>query len=434
MKLIYSLFLIMLFIFEFAFANNHMTSGGILKSGSWALSPVHDLFKKRYPVVAYLPPGTIIFESKQHGIMKDYIEVLTHYGHKVLIKQYIVRNKKKIRNILPFSSIVKPPKIGNNKFIIHEDILCLNEQDRIKLEKERCFFSKNSNKSAPKLGKGWIYSFEKKKGTKNWLILKAHLDTSTKDKIRNYGLEPVNANFDISEDELSSYEESGYITLLNKNMPLVEFIYKKDSEFFLKCGLEKVDTKYIQSKLSTSLSTETKKTNAIKLLSWITGVNIGVSADAGVGTDNETKVSINTKEKSYLFYDVIMKDRGSEEENLITIRKDFTCTSGASNKPGLDITDITFSINPNDATDTENYVFSDSKIILNTPEKVKKIIGRPVFFSVNSSVQQNSVLKYIMQEYEVSMQMAHFMLTNMNYTCKSGRNGKVRSRCLKLYK
>jgi hypothetical protein len=68
------LMLMIFFISHSSLASNN-EGGGILRKGAWALSPYQDPFNRKYPVVGYLPPGTIIFESKKHDVMKKYIEV-----------------------------------------------------------------------------------------------------------------------------------------------------------------------------------------------------------------------------------------------------------------------------------------------------------------------------------------------------------------------
>jgi hypothetical protein len=332
----------------------------------------------------------------------------------VLIEEFVTVQGKKMKSVTPFKGVVEPPRAGNNRFIIHEDILCLNEQDRIKVENERCYFKKRRNaeeriRSTPKLGKGWIYSFKPKEGASTWLSLKAQLDNSTKKKVKSYGLEVVNANFDIPIDELNDHEESGFITLLNKEMPLIKFEYKPETLFYLNCGLEKVDRKYIEGRLSANLSAKTKRTLSSKIFSWITGIEGTIQGDGSVGKEKETTVTISTKESSYLFYDVIMRERNSDEESMITVRKEFNCSTGAVNKPGLNITEIKFTIKHDEFTDPDVYVFGEKDIIINTPEENKKTIGRPVYISVNSASQQNKMLKYITEKYNVNMQLAHFM-------------------------
>jgi len=411
--------------------------GGILQKGTWALSPYPDPFNKRYPVVGYIPAGTIIFEMKDHPDMRKYVEVLTHFGHRVLIEKLSKIKNKRVKSVIEFEGLVEPPQEGNNKLILHKNILCLNEQDRIKTEDaERCYFKKDpddlsSERSTPKLGKGWIYSFEPKSGSSKWYTLEAQLDPKTKEIIESYDLEVVNANFDIPIDELEGYEEDGFITLLNKKMPLIVFEYLPSSLFFLECGLQKVDRKFIEGKLSASLSATSKKSLSTKFFSWITGVDASMTADGAAGLEKESKKTINTNESSYLFYDVKKIDRETGEESVITVKKEFSCLTGATNIPGLDVTDIRFIVKSDPYTDPDIYVFDKSEDFINTPKENKKAIGRPVFVSVNSVSQYQKLLKIIKKKYNVSTHMAHFMLVNINNTCK---DGNVRKTCLQLSK
>ena len=46
----------------------------LMQYGAWGLSMHKDPFKNKYPVVSYLPPGTILFETKPsplRGYMKN---------------------------------------------------------------------------------------------------------------------------------------------------------------------------------------------------------------------------------------------------------------------------------------------------------------------------------------------------------------------------
>ncbi|WP_423909691.1 hypothetical protein [Candidatus Spongiihabitans sp.] len=417
-------------------AVSEINSDGILREGSWVLSPYPDPFNNKYPVVGYLPTGTIILESKPHDVMKKYNEVLTHFGHRVLVQKTVNIQGRSRQSVAPFKGVVMPPKEGNNKLILHKNILCLNEQDRIKVENERCRFKKEINAeqlegSTPKIGKGWIYSFKPKEDSSDWFWLEAQLDDSTKNTIESYGLDVVSANFSISKAELNHYENLGYITLLNKEMPLMEFEYMPDTLFYLECGLENVNKKYIEGKLGGRVGVN-RESQAAKIINSFIKVDVG--AEGSVGVDNETIVTISTKNNSYLFYNVIMRERGNEEESVIKVRKDFNCVSGAVNQPGLDINEVKFTIQSNEPTDPDAYVFEKEDIAIKTPEENKKTIGRPVYVSVNSVSQHSKLLQYIIKRHKVNIQMAHFMLVNINNTCKAGSRNHIREKCLMLSK
>lgn len=60
----------------------------ILLAGTWAMdvnADPFDPFTKRYPVISYLPAGTILFETESAPLGRNYISVLTQNGFWVQI-------------------------------------------------------------------------------------------------------------------------------------------------------------------------------------------------------------------------------------------------------------------------------------------------------------------------------------------------------------
>jgi hypothetical protein len=382
-----------------------------LRKGTWALSALPDLFKKGIPVVGYLPPGTIIFSSK-NSHYKKYIEVLTHYGQRVLISEFVEINGKLTKNLRPLDEIIKP--LPTNSIILHEDILCIGQTNRIAVGQENCKNFSDPEKTIPKVGKGWIYTFDT--GEKeNWVNLKAELDKETTNYLIKNKLDPKEADFEIRKEELESLEKQGFLTMLDKPLPRLTFDYDLNSSFVIPCGEKKITKK----KIGGTITTTVESGGEFSFWKWAYA-KVGITAEAMGSVEKEVELGIDTTNSSYLFYSATMNDAKTNKKTTINIEKEFECVAKRNNKTGHNILQVNFELLPEDSVEPEILPFSNPKDLINTPTKTKERFPRPVFISINTPEQQMNVIRNIMKE-GVDVYLANFILTNLNNTCSSAR-------------
>jgi len=100
----------------------------LLRYGAWGLTTVPDPFLSKYPAVLYLPPGTVVFESKT-GTHDEYTEILTHNGQRLQILDSISVDGASRSVLRPASGVISPPP--SKGIMIHDSILCLAQTNRI---------------------------------------------------------------------------------------------------------------------------------------------------------------------------------------------------------------------------------------------------------------------------------------------------------------
>jgi len=210
----------------------------ILVTGTWGLEPHPDPFINRYPVVDYLPPGTVIFKINKSRL-PGYSEVLTHFGHSLLVKEMTDKSTSDspVKIYRSIEGLVNVPP--TDALLLHESILCLGQTNRLVIPPNRCDKFGHHSMSILPVGKGWLYKFKEKKDSK-WVELSLNLDEKTKAQLERRGIKPEEANFLIAKNDLLRLERQGYLTMLNKNHPLVVFEYLNDEPLYIKCGQKKV--------------------------------------------------------------------------------------------------------------------------------------------------------------------------------------------------
>lgn len=402
----------------------------ILQYGVWGLSANPDPFKNKYPVVSYLPPGTIIF-SVEPSLWKDYVRVLTQYGHKLHIKNKISvpGAAKKISVLTPIAGLLSSPP--TNSLVFHKSILCLAQSNRIVPPPGRCIqFGEDIRTTLP-VGKGWIYTFHPSAKGERWLNLDVILDSGTKAALTERGLNPNEANFEITYNELSTLEKQGLITLLDKKMPPVTFEYPMKAPVFIRCGQKKVTEKSLKASIGATVSAGAGADLPLwtKLISGLTA-KLGLSADLEAGAASGTKwtINIDTTRSSYLYYTVNMIDNETNRISNILIEKTFECRESPNIQPGERILRVVFEIEQPGSPDVDEYAFEKSGDYIKVPESLLGHHPRPVFISVNSPDQHADVLRKIAEKQNVDIPLAHFMLSHLNNTCK----GTKRTKCEEL--
>ena len=137
----------------------------IMQHGAWGLSEYEDPFLNKFPVVSYLPHGTILFSVEDSPeVLQNYgyRKVLSQYGHKLNIKvQTMLRGtNSKVDVYSPIKNLVNAPP--TKSIIFHQPILCLGRANRIIYEPPYVCKKIGENVQSTKpVGKGWIYHFKK---------------------------------------------------------------------------------------------------------------------------------------------------------------------------------------------------------------------------------------------------------------------------------
>lgn len=397
----------------------------LLLSGTWGLEVNPNLFdmqkanpKKHHPAVVYIPPGTIVFKSEESPEwLEGYIRVQLHYGHWVHIKK--IQESDSI--LTSIKNLIEPPP--SNTVLVHRPLFCLGQTNLLLISESKC------NDGKPPLGKGWTSTFKNSRKPK-FLELTVTLDEKTKSQIAERGWDPALTQFVVEQKDIRSLEESGDITMLDKTYPRVEFEYKDDSEYFIKCGTTEISEEDLKEgwNIEAKASVETKLPGWLSFIGSELGIDIGKNIEQNKHETRKTE-EINTTEASYLFYAATRTESGSNETSDIVVEKVFECKSSPKAEPGDKILTVKFYIETPGENDASVYAFTDPQDYLNMPDKIYEYHHRPVFLSINSVKQYERVLKKIMDEHNVDVHLAHFMLANMNTTC---HGGKKRERCAKI--
>jgi len=148
------------------------------------------------------------------------------------------------------------------------------------------------------------------------------------------------------------------------------------------------------------------------------GLNLEIGGEAKAGTKYE--ITVDTTEKSYLYYTAPMTDPQTNAISTISIEKNFECNQSPNIGPGDRINKVKFTIEkPGSFDDPIKYELRNSDEYLKIPERVCSLCPRPLFVSINSTEQHSKVLQNIIKIWKVDVNLAHFMLSNLNYSCPS---------------
>ena len=112
-----------------------------------------------------------------------------------------------------------------------------------------------------------------------------------------------------------------------------------------------------------------------------------------------------------------MIESNPDKISSVVIEKIFECESSPRTQPASKISTVKFHISTPGGTDEPSYEFTNPRTYLNMPEEIYSHHSRPIFLSINSPEQYGKVLKEIMNNQDVDINLAHFMLTNMNTAC-----------------
>lgn len=418
-------------VLVFVSAHSSWADSGIklLQYGTWGLSIDRDPFKKKFPAVVYVPPGTIVFDSKP-GPLKNYVSVLLHYGHWVQIGKTIEIKGNLVDVLTPIEGLVKPPP--SNTIVVHRSILCLGQTNRIEPPPGQCKQVGDDPRSTIPIGKGWIYTF-KQSSKPGWLDLSVRLDEGTKTELLERGLTPAAANFEVTRRDLDDLESRGYLTVLDKKYPRAVFKYQNKLPVYIQCGQEKVTEKALKgsAKLKAEGGVGFEAPLWARLLSGLKArLGLSVEGEASAESGTTWKISVDTSRASYLYYAATMTETATMKTSNIVIEKVFECRPSPNVGPGNKIISVRFEIEPPDGGDLQEFEFTDPTNYLAVPERLYNHHPRPIFISVNSPEQYETALNKIVDRWDVDIHLAHFMLTNINYSCTS--QGHTRKKCAEL--
>jgi len=401
----------------------------LLQYGTWGLSIDPDPFKQKFPAVVYVPPGTIVFDSRP-GALRNYVSVQLHYGHWVQIEKTLEIKGNPVDILIPIEGLVQPPP--SNTIMVHRSILCLGQTNRIVTPPKKCKQVGNDPRSTSPVGKGWIYTF-KPSSKSGWVDLFIRLDEGTKTELRGRGLTPAEANFDVTRSDLVDLERHGYLTMLDKKHPLAVFEYQNRHPVYIQCGQKKVTEKAL--KASAKVKAEGGVGFAAPLWARLVfglKARLGLTTEVDVSAEAGTTwtISVDTSKAAYLYYAVTMTETATGKTSNIVIEKVFECRPSPNVGPGNKIISVRFEIEPPDGLDFQEFDFTAPTHYLAVPERLYNHHPRPIFLSVNSPEQYETALNKIIERWNVDIHLAHFILTNINYSC-TGRGG-TREVCAKL--
>ena len=252
-------------------------------------------------------------------------------------------------------------------------------------------------------------------------------DDKTLAKLEEQGISKKETNFDITTDDLKELEKKGLITMLDQNIPLVNFQYEPEKTVIIKCGQEFVYVEKQEESSETKVSAEA----GVGLPAWlgkiVARIGASVTEKQGESKYKEWIISTDTRESSYLYYTVKMKKQGSEKVEDILIEKIFECEYKPRVGFGKRINMVKFEIDKHDGHDPATYEFNNYRDYIDVPNEVLIRMPRPVFLSVNDPQQHTDVLLKIIKKYDdINVPLAHFMLANLNNTCITGARESCR--------
>lgn len=401
----------------------------LFQYGAWGLVVTPDPFKNKYPAVIYIPPGTIAFNSKP-GQLKNYVSVQLHYGHWVQIEKKTKISGKNVDVLTPIDGLVKLPP--SNTIMVHRSILCLGQTNRIAIPPSKCKQVGDEPKSTIPVGKGWIYTYENGDNS-GWVNLSVRLDDGTKKELLDRNLTPKNANFDVTTADLLDLENKGYLTMLDKTYPRAVFEYQNKRPIYIACGQKQVTEKSIKgsAKVKAEGGVGFEAPLWARLVSGLSArLGLTLEAEGSAESGKTWSISVDTSKASYLYYAATMTDPSTGTTSNIVIEKVFECKPSPNIGPGNNILSVRFEVDPPDGVDFQEFEFTEPENYLPVPERLYNHHPRPIFLSVNSPEQYEIALTKIIERWDVSVHLAHFMLANINYSC-TGR-GNSRKQCAQL--
>ena len=394
-----------------------------LQFGRWGVSDQPDPFIGAHPRITLVPAGSIIFDVND-GANERYKSVLTHLGFRTQIINKLKDDEPEA--FIPIAKLITQPP--SNTIIFHKSILCLGQTNPIVGPPYKCnSMSKNSISTEP-IGQGWIYTY-KKKGVRDRVLLKTVLTAETKKDIEDRGWDPSEAEFPATLQDLHSLEKEGYLTILNKKLPVFTFESITENAFYLKCGQKKVSKKNFDKIFSGKINANLTVGFPVlaRLFSFLSAkVDAEAEASTSQKEEDEVIIEVDTTKQSYMYEFFNMVENNTDKDTtVIVVEKQFECDTSKASGLGDRIISVTYRITRPGEIDPEIYEFNKPDKILIRPNEIFDHHTRPVFLSINSPEQYHEALRNIVKEEKVDQVLANFMIATMNYGC----TGKKIDRC-----
>lgn len=393
----------------------------LMQYGAWGLLQHPDAFEGKYPAVAYLPPGTVVFETKR-APLPGYVSVFTHFGYWLQIEEE--QDGKEI--LLPLEALVG--QIPSDTLLFHGSVLCLGQTDRFAEEGEFCKGDRSQAAKAP-VGKGWVYSFREVPNKPGWVSLFAVLDERTKAELTERGWVPAEADFETTWNEIENLERKGLLTALNRPHPQLRFELQREAPILIQCGQEKISERVLASSAGVTATAEAESEVPL-WAQFISGLKLKlgliVEGRAEAGTETTWRITTDTTEQSFLYELYEMIESTGRSYPLI-VEKVFECESEGRSPFGQRILKISFEID--EGSDVVVYEFDNPAKLVPVPEELEGFHKRPFFLSVNTPERFNSLVADIVATHpSISANFAHFIAADLNFTCP----GRVRTGCSEL--
>lgn len=398
------------------------TQPSILLKGMWVQDVNLDPFENKYPTTAYLPAGTILFEIQPAPNENEYVFALTHNGFWVRIEKPAASEQWK-RSLSELS--IKTP---SNTLFMHQSILCLEQTNRIVKPNRLCDADSPTNtkeNGSRPVGEGWVFTFSNSKKP-GWLTLSADLNSRTKQELNDRGWHKSEARFEIHRKDLTRLEIEGHVTLLNKTYPIVSFKNRNVKPVMIKCGTKTVTAGKLYAALKVEASAEAKTS----LFGWL-AAKLGINAEAGAKAEKTYTLTIDTTNRSFLYYFIDMYDHVKKRSRVLKIEKEFECKSGPRIDFGKKIFSVYIEIDSYSKRDPIPYTFDNPEHYLAMDEEVFDHLHRPAFLSLNTpDIYRTTVSKVKNRLGIFERRIAEFIVSNINYSCPQ----ETRRKCAELAK
>ena len=387
----------------------------LMTTGTWALAVRPDVFASAYPILSYLPAGTIVFDTAPATYNSRHVLVLTQHGFWLQIRNS--GNGGPVLEPLGKWSIAIPSKVA----FFHRSVLCLSETNEIIEPDEKCEIGLKKDP----VGEGWLFQYDDKADRPNWINMRASFDDNTKAQLAERGWDVAEANFDMKIDDLLRLEERGLVTTLDRKYPIVSIDNREIEPVLLGCGKRTVTSEELRAGISAKASAEARAS----FLGWLKA-KLGIEADIAAEAARVSSIELSTRSKSFMYYAVRGIVHDSDEEFSIRVEKEFDCTSDARVDFGDKITAVTFDVEYFGGSDPLSFRFDDPSQFISMPEEIYDVNNkRPIFVSINNGDHYLKSVGQVMRDIGIpSRWLAEYVLASINYSCPSAQ----RDACARL--
>ncbi|MGD1926953.1 MAG: hypothetical protein ACFB03_22620 [Paracoccaceae bacterium] len=379
---------------------------GELIEGQWAEGRDLDPFGKR-PVQLWLPEGTLIFDVQKTDRLsgsssKKYRSVRTYHGYPVTLQLFPRRGVSRYRRIKSRNS--------NPRFRLIHSVYCPGETSPLIPNGGSC------NHGTP-TGEGWIFDLSNE-GEDTPLgprfTATAHPDDDTQNELGPQAAKVL--SFPIYQRDLDKFEKTGVLFRIDREHPLSSFNFV-GSDFF-PCNTE-LTSEFKEEKV-TSAFAKAELEAEFGIWTWFkTKVSGGASYEDKGSEILGLKTKVDSSKSSVFQQWGVLQDSASDERLPFFVEKQFECQQGVgSTKPGDRILSVEVSFWNSEFDKNDVYEFNDHSKWVTMRDEIYERHQRPIFFSVNDSDKQASIIRKIQNENpKLSYNQAVFIFTQLNNGC-----------------